>query len=164
MIGAILRRLLWRLARQRALLLVLALVVLAGGAYLVTRAMSPEGGMELGVALPGQGGEPPAVSAYLRGNRSFDADLIWNAYSDEAKERLRSRGGGLEELKRQLSLARERGTRIEDAVYVGGHQLPNGSSMHFYVVRISGAQTQGQREFVPYVFTLDGSGKISRVQ
>ena len=36
--------------------------------------------------------------------------------------------------------------------------------MHFYTVLTRGPQSRGDAEPVPYVFTLDKSGKIVRVQ
>jgi hypothetical protein len=139
--------------------------------------LNPEGGPGFGIALPGSS-DPKAIDAFLQGNRSYDAELVWSAYSPDAQERLRARGAGLEDLKRQLAAAKERGTRIDEASYVGAHPLPDGSTMHFYLLRVSNqvlqaqSQTQSQgltatqtlREYVPYAFTVDASGKISRVQ
>lgn len=143
------------------MLLLLGALIIGGAGISAVRLFGPG----LGVSLPGAGASS-AVDAFLRGNQTYDAELVWNAYSDDARERLRSRGTGLEELKRQLALARERGSKIEEATFVGSQQLPNGLSMHFYLVRVANGQTQAQaqRDYVPYAFTLDGSGKITRVQ
>lgn len=107
---------------------------------------------------------PASIETFLRGNANYDADLVWSSYSDDARQRFATRGASLDELRRQLATARERGTRIEDFSYIGGQQLQNGTTMYFYLARVVNGQTQGQREYVPYVFTLDASGKIARVQ
>lgn len=167
-----------RLVRGRAVLFLVLLGLLGGGGYFAFRAVSPDGGGVLGMARS-RGADPAAIEAFLQGNRSYNADLVWNAYSSDAQERLRLRGSGPDEIKRQLAVAKERGTKIDEATFVGVQQLPDGLSMYFYLVRVSNPliqaqaqpQSQGlpvpqqmQRDYVPYVFTLDASGKISRVQ
>jgi hypothetical protein len=106
-------------------------------------------------------GEPASTSSYIRGLQSADARLVWNAYSDRASRDLQRAGGSLEDTQRQLDRAREVGNLIEQVQYVGAYPIPNGS-MHFYVVARA-ARTQREVAYRPYVFTLDASGKIERV-
>ncbi len=110
--------------------------------------------------------EPAATAAYLRGQQSYDAKLIWDSYSDRVIRDLERRGNSLDDTQRQLDRAKELGRRIEQAQYIGGYPIPNGS-MHFYVVMQTSprsATTRGDVAYVPYTFTLDASGKIERVE
>jgi hypothetical protein len=110
--------------------------------------------------------EPLAVANYLRGQQSFDARLIWESYSDRVVQDLARRGNSPEDTQRQLDRAREVGRRIEQAQYIGGYPIPNGS-MHFYIVMQTGPRSstsRGDVTYVPYVFTLDAQGKIERVE
>ena len=168
MVNVILQRLLRRFVRaviqKRGVLLAVVLVgLLAGGGIAGYRALTGHG-RPMALPLPGTGAEPPATERFLRGNQTFDAEMVWEAYSETAQARFASRGGSLAEIRRQLEAARQSGTRIEGFDYIGGRQLQGGGSIEFYLVTVVSGQTQGQREFVPYVFTLDASGKIDRVQ
>jgi hypothetical protein len=63
-----------------------------------------------------------------------------------------------------MDQAKQAGAQLEQITYIGGQPLPDGSSLHFYTVLTRGPSAGGQSEYVPYVFTLDQSGKITRVQ
>lgn len=116
------------------------------------------------VSLPRlQGGEPEATGAFLRGNRDYDASLVWQSFSDDVRDRLQSQGSSEDTLERQLQSARERGRKLQEITYIGGRDLSDGTSMQFYVVGLR-QQARSELEFVPYVFTLDRRGKIARVQ
>jgi hypothetical protein len=110
--------------------------------------------------------EPLATANYLRGQQVFDAQLIWESYSDRVIQDLARRGNSPEDTQRQLDRAREVGRRIDQAQYIGGYPIPNGS-MHFYLVTQSGPRSASSRaevSYVPYIFTLDAQGKIERVE
>lgn len=108
-------------------------------------------------------GEPTATEAFLRGNRDYNADLVWTALSDEARGQMENRGASIDLIKQQMSSARERGYKIEDVAYVGNKELPDGTAMAFYVVGVR-QQARADVEYVPYLFTLDPAGKIVKVQ
>lgn len=134
------------------------------GAIGLVAAVSLIGGIGANLALPRvNAGPPQATDDFLRGNRDFDASLVWRSFSDDARGRLESQGGSQETLQRQMQAARERGISMEQINYIGGKDLPDGSSMQFYLVAVRQA-AQGELEFVPYTFTLDQSGKIAKVQ
>jgi hypothetical protein len=109
-------------------------------------------------------GNPPPTSTedYLRGNRDYNADLVWASLSDDAQNRLRTQGGSLEGLQQQMETARQRGVKLEEVSYVGGKSLPDGTSMQFYLVGIR--QQARDIDYQPYMFTLDRDGKIAKVQ
>ncbi len=176
MYGRVLRRAVFRVVRgaiQRRRL-VLAAFVIAAGAIVVTtfnlvslpgaptRSRAPS---DSAAAYQGSGGEsePTATASYIRGQQVGDARMVWDAYSDRVKRTLQSRGGGLEATQRQLEESRQNGGEIRQVRYVGTTPIPNGRSMHFYVLERVG-QTRGDVAYIPYVFTLDPQGKIDRIE
>jgi len=106
---------------------------------------------------------PNSTEDYLRGNRDYNADLIWASLNDDAQNRLRTSGGSLEGLQQQMEAARQKGIKLEDVSYIGGKTLPDGSSMQFYLVGIR-QQARSDIDYQPYMFTLDREGKIAKVQ
>lgn len=154
-----------------AMLLVVLVGLIGAGAYALKPDLpKPE---IAGIRLPGGGdgaaptasrNAPQSTENYLKGNQSFNAELMWSSLASEAQERFRARGSALPELQRQMEFAREQGTKLDGFSYVGGQQLPDGTSMHFYLVLTQGPQSRTDAQYVPYIFTLDRSGKISRVQ
>jgi hypothetical protein len=139
----------------------LMLVVLAAAGLLVNQLLQ---GPAPGLPLPGGSREPSTTLNYLKGNQSYNAELMWNSLSEEALERFRARGGTLQDMQRQLEVARERGSRLGDINYIGGKSLPDGTSLQFYVVSTQGPTSRADVEYVTYIFTLDRTGKISKVQ
>lgn len=171
MVGRILKRILHRLIRGVLLhpirFVIVVAALLAGAALVVLQAGLPT----LALSLPSpsarlsSNGAPVATENYMRGTETFNAELVWNALSDEAQGRYRSRGGSMQALQSQMDQAKQAGAHLENVTYIGGQGFADGSSMHFYTVLTRGPQTQqGAAEPVPYVFTLDPSGKIVRVQ
>jgi hypothetical protein len=106
---------------------------------------------------------PSATEDYMRGNRDYNADLMWQSLSNDAQSRLRDQGGSPEDLQRQMDSAKQRGMRLEEVSYIGGKALPDGTSMQFYLVGIR-QQTRSDIDYQPYMFTLDRDGKIAKVQ
>jgi hypothetical protein len=173
-IARVARRIVVRLglgiARRRRLI---AVAVIALAAVIAVNALNvspPWAGRQLAVQSAGHrtasADEPLSTANYLRGQQSFDARLIWESYSDRVVQDLARRGNSLEDTQRQLDRAREVGRRIEQAQYIGGYPIPNGS-MHFYLVMQTGPGSgsgRGDVTYVPYVFTLDAQGKIERVE
>jgi len=106
---------------------------------------------------------PNSTEEYMRGNRDYNADLMWTSLSTDAQSRLRDQGGSPEDLQRQMDAAKQRGMKLEEVSYVGGKALPDGTSMQFYLVGIR-QQTRSDIDYQPYMFTLDRDGKIAKVQ
>jgi hypothetical protein len=106
---------------------------------------------------------PTATEDYMRGNREYNAQLIWDSLNDQARERLSSQGGSPEAMQAQMQAAKERGVKVEEVSYIGGKSLPDGTSMQFYLVGIR-QQTRSDIDYQPYMFTLDRDGKIAKVQ
>jgi len=106
---------------------------------------------------------PNSTEEYMRGNRDYNADLMWTSLSNDAQSRLRDQGGSPEDLQRQMDAAKQRGMKLEEISYVGGKGLPDGSSMQFYLVGIR-QQSRSDIDYQPYMFTLDRDGKIAKIQ
>jgi hypothetical protein len=174
-IARVIRRLIVRLVsgvvRRHRLVAGLAFVLIAGiiAVSALNVSLPP---LEYESAAPGTTShlanqdEPNATANYLRGQQSYDAKLVWDAYSDRVIRDLQRRGSSQEDTQRQLDRAREVGRKIEQAQYIGGYPIPNGS-MHFYVVMQTSPRTtsaRGDIAYVPYAFTLDTRGKIERVE
>jgi hypothetical protein len=106
---------------------------------------------------------PVSTEEYLRGNRDYNADLVWNSLDNDAQSRLTSQGGSRDDLQQQMDAARQKGVQLAEMAYIGGKTLPDGSSMQFYLVGIR-QQAGSSVDYQPYMFTLDRDGKIAKVQ
>ena len=170
MVGRVVKRILHRLVRGvivHPIRFVILLVALMAG---VTLVMLQAGLPAFSFSLPsssfkvGSGGAPTSTESYMKGTETFNAELVWNALSDEAQGRYRSRGGSMQALQSQMDQAKQAGAQLEQVTYIGGQAFSDGTSMHFYTVLTRGPQSRTDAEPIPYVFTLDKSGKIVRVQ
>jgi len=169
MIGRIINRILHRLIRGlvvHPIRMAIILIALVAAAALV---MFQSGLPSLSLSMPTSafrvGGSPPSsTESYMKGNETFNAELVWSALSDEAQSRLSSRGTNIQALQEQMDQAKQAGRQFNQVTYIGGQSFPDGTSMHFYTVLSRGLQSRGEPEPIPYVFTLDQSGKIVRVQ
>ena len=106
---------------------------------------------------------PTATEEYLRGNRDYNADLVWNSLDNDAQSRLTSQGGSRDDLQQQMDAAKQKGIQLAEMSYIGSKSLPDGSSMQFYLVGTR-QQTGSTIDYQPYMFTLDRDGKIAKVQ
>jgi hypothetical protein len=119
-------------------------------------------------SIPGLAGlrsqsAPTSTEDYLKGNRDYNADLVWNSLNSDAQARISSQGGSRDGLQQQMDAAKQRGVQIAEMSYVGGKSLPDGTSMQFYLVGVR-QQSGANIDYQPYMFTLDSSGKIAKVQ
>ncbi|MDP8923903.1 MAG: hypothetical protein M3O34_13605 [Chloroflexota bacterium] len=168
MIGRVIKRVVRRLIRGLIVHpirgVIMLVVLLAVAAVLLGQGSMPAFSLSM-PSLPQVGHTAPAATEnYMRGTTTFDAQLVWEALSDEAQSRYASRGGDLQTLQAQMDQAKQAGAQLGQVTYIGGQALPDGSSLHFYTVLTRGPQAGGEPEYVPYVFTLDPAGKITRVQ
>src|SRR5712691_10615 len=97
MIGRIVKRLLRRLIRglihARWVLAGLLVLALIGGGVGTWQGMFQVGQLPgMSFSLPGPKRAPDSTENYLKGQQSYNADLVWSTLSDEALERYRSRG------------------------------------------------------------------------
>jgi len=119
-------------------------------------------------ALPGMSNlrgntAPSATENYLRGNRDYNADLVWNSLDIDAQSRLKDQGGSLDDLQKQMESARSQGVKLEEVSYIGGKAQSDGTSIQFYLVGTR-QPPRSDIDYQPYMFTLDRDGKIAKVQ
>jgi len=109
------------------------------------------------------GSAPAATEDYLKGNRDYNADLVWNSLDNDAQSRITSQGGSRDGLQQQMEAAKQKGVQLAETSYIGGKALPDGTSMQFYLVGVR-QQSGSSIDYQPYMFTLDRDGKIAKVQ
>jgi hypothetical protein len=119
-------------------------------------------------SIPGLGNlrgntAPAATENYLKGNRDYNADLMWNSLNNAAQSRLRDSGGSLDDLQKQMEMAKSQGIKLEEVSYIGGKAQPDGTSIQLYLIGIR-QQARSDLDYQPYMFTLDRDGKIAKVQ
>src|SRR5579859_771335 len=146
--------------RPAVLIAVLAAVVLVIAAVV---ALPTYIGLVPGLASLRSQNAPTATEDYWRGNRDYNADLVWNSLDGDAQSRLSAQGSSRDGLQQQMDAAKQRGLQIADMSYIGSKSLPDGTSMQFYLVGIR-QQSGANIDYQPYMFTLDRDGKIAKVQ
>jgi hypothetical protein len=166
----LIRRVLHRFIRSavRARIVVAALLVLvvAGG---ISAAIMSGGGLVSGFAgpslsLPVGQHAPDATENFLKGQQTANADLVWNSFSDDVLSRMRAQGATKSDYQRRLEAGLQSGAKLEQLNYIGGQSLPDGTSMHFYVVAQRSGPNRGDAvDYVPYTFILNRVGKIDKV-
>jgi len=105
----------------------------------------------------------PAVVDFLRGQQTYDADLMWNSFSANFQESLQARDFTRETLAEQMEQERRNGQRYRKFEYIGGIRLPDNQAMYFYVVEVSVPQSARTRS-ISFVFTVDRDGKIVAIE
>jgi hypothetical protein len=103
----------------------------------------------------------PAVENFLRGQQTFDADLMWESFSDEFRQTLEGREFTRDTLAQRVETERQAGQRYSGYKYIGGLQLAGRQAMYFYAVDFTSPQERGTLSFV---FTVGSDGKIVNVQ
>lgn len=104
-----------------------------------------------------------SVQTFARGQTNFDAQLIWNSLSDELVQSLQAQGQEVSSIQDQLDALKDRGVRYTAVTYVGGHRTTTGEAYYLYVFSRKNGET-ADLESVPYVFVVDKSGKIERIE
>ncbi len=100
----------------------------------------------------------PAVEDFLRGQQTYDADLMWESFSPSLRE---SHEITREALIEHVEFARRAGLRYRDPQYIGGIEVGGRQRMYFYAVEVVSPQERGVLSFV---FTVGSDGKIVNVQ
>ncbi len=109
---------------------------------------------------------PPAASteSFARGQASFDAKLIWSSLSDDFTEALQSQGQEVDTIQSQLDAMKDQGVKYTEVTYVGGSKTPKGESYYLYLFSRMNSDSPGDIESVPYVFVVNQTGKIERIE
>lgn len=161
----VLRRLLYglvqlgRVLRPIAGALIVGVIALSIIGVLAWQLWAPKPGVvDIGQAqsIP----QAAAVQNYLQGRKSFDAELMWEAFSSDYQAERLSSGATKATLQSQANNEKLRGFQYGSADYIGGVPLDDGGSMFFYSVTL---QVQSQKVKVPLVIMADRDGKISNM-
>jgi hypothetical protein len=161
----LLRRLLYgfvvvgRVLRPVAGAVVVSVVALVAVGWLSWQLWGPKpGAVDIGRAqsLP----QAAAIQNYLQGRKSFNAELMWEAFSTDYQTSQLSQGASKATLQSQANNEKLMGLQYGKADYIGGVTTEDGGSMYFYTLDIS---VQSQKVKVPMVFTSDRSGKIESI-
>lgn len=142
-----------------AVLGVLSVVILVQTWFLVAPQLfrSPTGDLRVAAITP-----PQAVINFLEGQSTYNADLMWEAFSPEFQANLMQRGASKESIAAQVEDERLAGRRYGDVSYIGGIQLGD-RSRYYYVVDIDSPQPEQAGSF-SFIFTVNRDGKIVGVQ
>lgn len=105
---------------------------------------------------------PQAVLSFLEGQSTYNADLIWEAFSPELQANLSERGASKELIAAQVEDERLAGRRYRTISYIGGIQLGE-RSRYYYVVDIDSPQPDQAGSF-SFIFTVNRDGKIIGIQ
>lgn len=117
--------------------------------------------------LPGaQPSATPAADAaeqYLEGLRDRDTGRFLSALSPQARKALELRFGhvGVGAASALFREQESRGERVISWERIGDYRTVQGEELRFYVVRY--ARDDEHRD-IPYVLTIDGSGRVARVE
>lgn len=101
----------------------------------------------------------PAVESFIKGQREYNADLIWDSFSQDLKDSMQEQGNSPTALQNQMERERSSGQHYVTFDYIGGLRTRDGNSKFFYFAEVesSDPSSSGPR---PYVFTVNGDGKI----
>lgn len=104
-----------------------------------------------------------AVESFIQGQREFNAEMMWNAFSPRFQAMLLDRGASKETLQVQVENEKSSGQRYSNYSYIGGKELGDGSTMFFYLVDVQSPRADRNGP-ISYIFTVDRDGKIIRVE
>jgi hypothetical protein len=107
----------------------------------------------------------PAASVvdFLRGQQTYDADLMWESFSPELRSALEQQAITRDALAQQVESERQAGQRYRSFEYVGGVELDGRQKMYFYVVEIQSPTPERNGTF-SFIFTVDQNDKIISVE
>ncbi len=167
----LLRRSLWVIIRSgrgiwRHPTLTLALIVAVFLAYQgYERFLAPQpapvdpGQYEIVQAIP----PPLPVAEYLSAQKNFDADAMWNTYSEQAKAANLAQGSSLQTLRQTTQQLQLQGLQYGESHYIGGYQIqPGGHTYYFYVTKVQ--DPRGNAAEIYQIFIADSDGKVLRVE
>lgn len=107
---------------------------------------------------------PASTEAFMKGQASYNADLVWGSLSSRLLATLAEQGAGKDSIQEQLDQYKVQGREMDAITYVGGYAPPGDRSFYFYVASIRRPDMAGQAEPVFFAFTLDVEGKILTVE
>jgi hypothetical protein len=105
---------------------------------------------------------PPTadIERFIKGQQSFDANLMWDTYSPSYQANQLQNGASKETLQADADSQRQQGLHFVRYNYVGGVKLDAGGGMYFYAVDV---EVPNQHAKLAYIFTADDKGKIVKI-
>jgi hypothetical protein len=98
----------------------------------------------------------PAIQSFIQGQQSYNADMMWDAYSTDFQASQLETGATKAVLQSRANSERNMGLKYEKYEYIGGVKVDDGS-MYFYSVDLT---LQNQHARFPMIFRADPDGKI----
>jgi hypothetical protein len=157
---------LWLLMRPRLgwvalTAFLLGVIALLGLLLIVPRlvgAANDPGDARVALILPAD-----SVVDFLRGQQTYDADLMWQSFSPELRSALEQQAITRDTLAEQVESERQAGQRYRSFNYVGGVEIDGRQKMYFYVVEVQSPAPERSGTF-SFIFTVDRNGKIISVE
>jgi hypothetical protein len=102
----------------------------------------------------------PAVENYLTGRKSFDANLMWEAFSNSYQASMLQEGGSKATLDVMARQEKQRGLQYRNVKYIGGIDRDEGGHYYYYSVDLvfPGGSIQ-----VPITFVANREEKIEGI-
>lgn len=146
----------WRLIRPvfGFILIVLALLGVIG--WLAYQAFAPRAADPRAALVP----PPSAVTSFLEGQKTYNADVMWSAYSPTYQATQLQRGATKETMQATADRERQAGLKYSRYDYLGGVPTAAGNTMYVYAMHL---EQNGQKATFPLVMTVDTDGKITQL-
>lgn len=105
---------------------------------------------------------PPtaAVENYLTGRTTFNADLMWEAFSGDYQARQLQNGASKTTMQSTARQEQRTGLQYNRVQYIGGVKLDDGGHMYYYSIDVA---IQNQKYRVPIIFMTDRDEKIELI-
>ncbi len=106
---------------------------------------------------------PPtvAVERFIQGQQSFNADMMWDAYSTDYQATQLANGATKATLQAQADYQRNLGLKFLRYDYIGGVKESDGGGLYFYTVDLT---LRNQQRRFPIIFHADADGKIIEIE
>jgi len=102
----------------------------------------------------------PAIQNYLTGRKTYNADLMWEAFSNNYQARQLQNGGSKSTMQSVARQEKRLGLEYRKIQYIGGVKLDDGGHMYNYSVDV----VVNKRTFrLPVVFMSDREEKIEYI-
>src|SRR5947199_966632 len=117
MIGRVVKRVLHRFVRtlvmSRGMTAIVGLLIVAGIGFGLYQVVGLVGAGQIALPRVGtQAASSNAAEEFLRGNQTYNAQLVWDSLSDDSRKRFEG-AGGAQALQAQLNTARDHGVKLE---------------------------------------------------
>ena len=105
---------------------------------------------------------PPAaaVETFIQGQKTFNADIMWDAYSTQYQASQLASGASKATLQAQADNLRNIGLEFLRYEYIGGVKEDSGG-IYFYTVDL---RVRNQQRRFPIIFHADADGKITEIE